>query len=131
LPGVPLRVRVAGATTETVTDADGYFHTRLRPDPDKLVSPWTSGTVELRGEYRGLDRPAPAPLQVRVPEPNARFGIISDIDDTILETGVQRVGRMLRQTFTGSALTRVPFPGASTLYCDLVAGVNPAFYVSS
>jgi phosphatidate phosphatase APP1 len=40
-----------------------------------------------------------------VPADDARFGVISDVDDTILETGVQRVGQMVRQTFTGSALT--------------------------
>ena len=68
---------------------------------------------------------------MRVPGPAARFGILSDIDDTILETGVQRVGRMIRQTFTGSALTRTPFPGAPDLYRDLAAVVNPVFYVSS
>ncbi len=68
---------------------------------------------------------------MRVAGPEARFGILSDIDDTILETGVQRMGRMIRQTIAGSALTRSPFPGASELYRDLAAGVNPVFYVSS
>ncbi len=131
LPGVPLRVTVAGTTVDTVTDAEGYFLTRLRPDPDQLARPWTSGTVELAGDYRGLTGPHTTPLEVRVPGPGARFGVISDIDDTILETGVQRVGQMIRQTLTGSALTRTPFPGAPDLYRDLAAKVNPVFYVSS
>ena len=51
-----------------------------------------------------------------VPPADARFGVISDIDDTILETGVQRVGHMVKQTITGSALTRTPFEGAAELY---------------
>ena len=51
--------------------------------------------------------------------------MISDVDDTILETGVQRVGQMLRQTFAGSALTRTPFPGAAELYRDLAAAGEP------
>jgi phosphatidate phosphatase APP1 len=131
LPGVPLRVTVAGSSVDAVTDTEGYFLTRLHPEPDKLTRPWAAGSVELAGEYRGLSGPHTTPLEVRVPEPDARFGIISDIDDTILETGVQRVGQMLRQTFTGSALTRTPFPGAADLYRDLAAGVNPVFYVSS
>ena len=38
---------------------------------------------------------------------------------------------MIQQTFTGSALTRTPFPGAPELYRDLAAGANPFFYVSS
>jgi phosphatidate phosphatase APP1 len=131
LPGVPLRVTVAQTTVETVTDADGYFQVRLQPDPARLTVPWTGGTVELAGDYRGVSDPTATRLEVLVPGSDARFGVISDIDDTILETGVQRVGRMIRQTLTGSALTRTPFPGASELYNDLAAGTNPVFYVSS
>src|SRR5215213_3662095 len=129
LPGVPLRVTAGNSTVDTTTDAEGYFQVRLRPDG--LTSPWTSGTVELAEEYRGFDRRVSTPLEILVPGPDARFGIISDVDDTILQTGVQRVGRMVRQTFTGSALTRTPFPGAAELYRDLSAGTNPMFYVSS
>ena len=45
---------------------------------------------------------------------------------------MQRAGQMLRHTFTGSALTRTPFPGAAELYRDLAADdTNPVFYVSS
>ncbi|HEX6231591.1 MAG TPA: phosphatase domain-containing protein [Jiangellaceae bacterium] len=131
IPGVPLRISVADEDVETTTDVEGYFLTRLNPGPDKLVSPWTSGTVELGGPYRGLTDPHTTPLEVRVPGPDARFGIVSDIDDTILETGVQRIGRMILQTVTGSALTRTPFLGAAELYRDLVTGKNPIFYVSS
>ena len=131
LPGVPLRVTVAGTTTETVTDDDGYFRVALVPEPDQLVSPWTSGTVELAREYRGLSDPRTTPLEVMVPSHDATFGVISDVDDTILETGVERVWHMIRQTLTGSALTRTPFLGASELYVDLAAGTNPVFYISS
>ena len=68
------------------------------PDLDRLTQPWTTGTVELAGDYRGLTEPHTTPVTVRVVGPEARFGIVSDVDDTILETGVQRVGRMIRQT---------------------------------
>ncbi|HYH35728.1 MAG TPA: phosphatase domain-containing protein, partial [Nocardioides sp.] len=131
LPGVPLRIVVADAVEETVTDAEGYFQATLHPDADRLRSPWTGGTVELSGDYRGVSAPRTTPVEVRVPGPEAEFGIISDIDDTILETGVQRVGRMVRQTLTGSALTRSAFPGAPELYRDLASDANPVFYVSS
>ena len=131
LPGVPLRVSVAGAGVETESDEEGYFQVLLRPGPDGLSSPWTRGVVELVGDYRGVSGGHATPVDVRVPAPEARFGILSDVDDTILETGVQRAARMLRQTIAGSALTRSPFPGAAELYRDLAAGVNPVFYVSS
>lgn len=132
LPGVPLRVTVGDATAEVATDHEGYFRVELRPS--RLDSPWHDGTIELAGDYRGLTEHR-VPVRVRVPGPDARFGVVSDVDDTILETGVQRVGLMLRQTFTGSALTRTPFPGAAELYQDLAATEdgqgNPVFYVSS
>jgi phosphatidate phosphatase APP1 len=131
LPGVPLSVTVGESTVEAVTDAEGYFLVRVPAAPEGLESPWTRGTVALRGTYRGLSAPHRASVDVRVPSADARFGIISDVDDTILQTGVQRVGRMVLQTLTGSSLTRTPFPGAVELYRDLAADANPVFYVSS
>ncbi len=131
LPGVPLRVTVGDASVPTRTDGDGYFLVRLQPDPQTLTSPWTEGTVVLDGAYRGLTGDQATPVRVRVPGPQARFGVISDVDDTILQTGVQRVVQMVRQTLTGSALTRTTFPGAPELYRDLAAAANPLFYVSS
>ena len=131
LPGVPLRVTVGDQTAEVRTDDEGYFRVRLRPDPSRLTTPWTSGTVELADDYRGVPRGQAVPIDVLVPDTRARFGVVTDVDDTILETGVQRVGRMLVQTFTGTPLTRTPFPGAPELYRDLAADVNPVFYVSS
>ena len=59
---------------------------------------------------------------------DARFGVLTDIDDTILQTGVQRAGHMVRQALTGSALTRTPFSGALPRPCSRG---NPVFYVSS
>ncbi|GAA4719806.1 App1 family protein [Nocardioides conyzicola] len=131
LPAVPLRVTVGDASVEVETDHEGYFRAELRPSA--LADPWEDGWVELAGEYRGLTEHR-TPVRVRVPSPDARFGVVSDVDDTILETGVQRVGQMLRQTFAGSALTRTPFPGVAELYRDLAAvggADNPVFYVSS
>ena len=131
LPGVPLRVSVAGAHADVVSDAEGYFRVLLQPTVP-LEAPVTTGTIELAGEYRGITGSHTTDVHVHVPSPRAELGIVSDIDDTVLETGVQRVGRMVVQTFTGSALTRTPFPGVVELYRDLTGdGVNPVFYVSS
>jgi phosphatidate phosphatase APP1 len=97
-----------------------------------LEGPWTTGTVELAEAYRGLDERHVTPVPVRTSDSRASFGVISDIDDTVLETGVQQAARMVWQTLTGSAVTRQPFPGAPELYRDLSdGGRNPVFYVSS
>jgi phosphatidate phosphatase APP1 len=130
LPGVPLRITVGDASVDVETDGEGYFRAELRPT--SLDHPWQDGEVELAGEYRGLTEPHRTPVRIRVPGPDTTFGVVSDVDDTILETGVQRVGLMMRQTFTGSSLTRTPFPGAAELYQDLTGTRgNPIFYVSS
>lgn len=130
LPGVPLRVEVGGTTVETVTDDDGYFLVRV-PAAAPLGSPWATGTVSLGDEYRGLTAAHAASIDIRVPGPVARLGIISDIDDTVIKTGVQRAGQMVLQTLAGSELTREAFPGAADLDRDLADDVNPVFYVSS
>ena len=131
LPNVPLGITVAGASVDVVTDEEGYFVARVQPRADELTTPWTNGTVELAGEYRGLIDAHVTTLEIRVPGPGAKYGIISDIDDTILVTDVQRVTQVIRQTFTRSALMRSSFPGTPELYRALEAGVNPLFYVSS
>ncbi|MQW78131.1 DUF2183 domain-containing protein [Nocardioides sp. dk4132] len=128
LPGVPLRARIGAAETTTETDRDGYFETEL--EASDLVAPWTDARVSLAAAYRGIEA-AGAVIQVRVAGPQARLGIISDVDDTILQTGVQRTWSMVRQTLTGSALTRTPFAGAAELYRALEGPGNPFFYVSS
>ncbi len=74
--------------------------------------------------------------RVVVPGENSRFGIISDIDDTIVPTGATRVLEMLKNTFLRNAHSRIPFPGVSAFYRALKQGTssgehNPVFYVSS
>ena len=133
LPGVPLRIRVGAGSAEVVTDREGYFAARL--SPGSVEGPWVDGTADLVRAYRGLTGRS-SPLRVRVPQPSASFGVISDVDDTILHTGAQRTAQMVAVTFTGSALTRTPMPGAPELYQALTAGRtgtdgNPVFYVSS
>ena len=71
-----------------------------------------------------------------MPPPEAQLAVISDIDDTVVRTEATRVLRMARLVFFGNARTRLPFPGAATLYQALHWGragrpLNPVFYVSS
>ena len=108
LPGVPLRIRVGAAEVETVTDREGYFDLVVEAGLTGADDPWARGQVEVALPYRGLDDPHPTTMRVLVPGRRTSFGVISDVDDTIMHTGAQRVLEMLRQTFTGSALTRVP-----------------------
>lgn len=130
LPDVHLRIEVGGVSVETRTDDDGYFRVEL--DDVELSAPWTDGRAVLATPYRGVDE-ARAIVGVRVDDGRAGLGVLSDVDDTILVTGVQRTWTMIRQTLTGSALTRTSFAGAPELYRALAGQGerNPFFYVSS
>jgi phosphatidate phosphatase APP1 len=69
-----------------------------------------------------------------VPE-KARFGVISDIDDTVLESNVSHWQTAVQVTFLRNARTRKPLEGVGKLYQAFQqgrdgAGPNPIFYVS-
>jgi len=77
------------------------------------------------------------PGEVLIPSDEAEFGVISDIDDTILQTGVASFLklRVLFNTFFKPASSRIPLKGAADFYHQLHRGstgkeINPIFYVS-
>ena len=124
VPGARLRARLLGREVEGVTDREGYF--KLEINPRGRLGPGQWQDVELELE----DFNAQATARVLVPSPRARFGLISDIDDTIVSSNVTRKVRMLMSVALTSARTRKPFPGVAAFYRALHAGVNPVFYVS-
>ena len=133
--GVEVRVRVGDDEVVTTSDHEGYVDVRLA-GVGAGAGPWLEGVVELPAGVLGRQEALREPVQVRVPGPSADLALVSDVDDTVLETGAQDLVTMLRQTFTGSALTRAAVPGAAELYRALVAGADgrgdrPVFYVSS
>lgn len=116
-----VEVRSAGATTRS--DEEGYFTLRLpRDDGDG----WSEVEVQIVGE----DSSAICP--VLVARDAAEFGVISDIDDTMLETGAYSLIRNLWTSMTGNALTRRIFPDAVPFMKALSDDrKNPIYYVSS
>ncbi len=71
-----------------------------------------------------------------VPPATATFGVISDIDDTVIQSRVSSFLLAARTVMLGNARTRLPFPGVAAFYQALRAGAtgnecNPIFYVSS
>ena len=124
VPGARLRARFLGREVEGVTDREGYFKLEINPRGRLGPGVWQDVEVEL------LDASEKATARVLVPSPRARFGLISDIDDTIVTSNVTRKVRMLLTVALTSARTRKPFPGVAAFYRALHAGVNPVFYVS-
>jgi phosphatidate phosphatase APP1 len=133
IPGAHVRARIGSAAQEVVADEEGYFVVRLpppRPLPEQL---WHALELTLIAPLHPDQPPILAQGQVLIPPSAARFGVISDIDDTVVHTDATSLLRMARTTFLGNAHTRLPFPGVAALYRALSGDppVNPLFYVSS
>lgn len=135
LPGATLSARFGASAVAGVSDDEGYFALPLVSPDFEHQSGWTSAEIEIVGaKVRGLV-PVRATAEILIPSKSAEFGIISDIDDTVLQTYVTQKLKMLWVTLSGSAFTRMPFEGTSELYRALVRGAsgeadNPVFYVS-
>ena len=88
-----------------------------------------------------LSPPSPGGGRVRskghvlVPH-GARFGVISDLDDTVVRSSATSVLKMAWIVLRNNAHTRLPFEGVAAFYRALQLGPdsrssNPVFYVSS
>jgi phosphatidate phosphatase APP1 len=117
-------VRIAAGGVEALSDEEGYF-TLLLPRPNGRELWWE---VEA---HLPDHPPVKAVLAAQITAPDAQFGIISDIDDTVLETGAYSLARNLWTSLTGNALTRHVFPDSVQLIRTLHADRNPVFFVSS
>jgi phosphatidate phosphatase APP1 len=137
VPEAEVRARFGRHELSARTDDEGYFYLRLEPGalPVSEAGPWHAAELELAGApVRGWT-PVRARADVLVPGPRTELGIISDIDDTVLQTHVTHRLKMIWTTLVENAQTRLPFEGTTELYRALVLGPggqaqNPVFYVS-
>lgn len=130
LSGMTVVARFGDASACVVTDADGFFRVHLHlatPPPEDTC--WHDVSLALKGA------PVTARAPVFVPPEQCRFVVISDIDDTVVETGVANKLLMLWRLFVADAKSRTAFPGVAALYRGLHEGRsaaehNPMLYVS-
>jgi phosphatidate phosphatase APP1 len=116
--GAEVEAELLGATATVATDRDGYFRVRMAPGttPDGAAR-WHPMTLRLV-------RPAAIEAQAAVflTPPSARRVVISDIDDTVMHTGVANKLKMLWHLYGQDADRRVPFPGVGAFYRALGRG---------
>jgi phosphatidate phosphatase APP1 len=137
VPGALLKIHFQGKDHLVTTDEEGYFTLHLNTEiPVQWEDMWHAVDIEL------IEAPLPfahglkSTAQVLVPPPDAEYGVISDIDDTIIKTTATHLLAMSRNVFFYNAHTRLPFAGISEFYKALQLGRNgkrnnPFFYVSS
>jgi phosphatidate phosphatase APP1 len=131
ISGAVVTARFCGAEVRVTADRDGYFRIHLHPRTEPPADPpWHIMDLVLeepqRVEARG---------QIFIPPERCRYVVISDIDDTIMRTGVANKIAMLWRLFVQGADSRVAFPGVAALYRAFHGGLsgaedNPILYVS-
>jgi phosphatidate phosphatase APP1 len=159
--GAPVQVAFRDATQDTVTDDEGYVGCSLAlTTPPAPTERWHRVTLTLRERVDGVQvgdggrgaapkgpppqgaprQPAVATAEILTPPVQCAFGVISDIDDTIVVSHATNFLKMARVLFLGNARTRLPFAGVAAFYRALEQGAangrasggpNPFFYVSS
>jgi len=137
IPGARLKVNFQDQVHTVTTDEEGYFMLNLAPEtPINPTDMWHEIDVELTDAPVEFPQGLKCSAQVLVPPIDAEYGIISDIDDTIVHTSATDILAMSRKVFLHNAKTRMPFAGVSEFYKSLQLGRNgkrnnPFFYVSS
>jgi phosphatidate phosphatase APP1 len=136
-----VQVKVNDQTVEITADDEGFVDVHLTLD-----QPLDPKIMLHDVQFRLLRLPASPKLptiipsvtatgQVILPPQIAQFGIISDLDDTVIQTDVLHLVSMARNTFLRNSRTRLPFSGVAGFYRALQNGTtktyNPIYYVSS
>jgi phosphatidate phosphatase APP1 len=131
IPNAMVTAQFYGAEETVTTDQDGYFRIHLSPAlPPPLDRSWHTMDLTLPQPHA-----VQAQAQIFIPPASCRYVVISDVDDTVMYTGVANKLRMLWRLFVEDAQSRVAFPGVGALYRALHAGAsgdhqNPMLYVS-
>ncbi len=132
-----------GQIIETTTDHEGYYHLKL--DISTLTKyidnkGWITYIASYKEEKmrKKISHKNIFKSQMLIPSGNAEFGVISDIDDTILHTGVASFfkWRVIANTVFKNFDKRTAVEGTVKFYKKLHLGkngalTNPFFYVSN
>lgn len=137
VPDVPVTIDIGDTSVTVTTDKEGYFD-HILPRPENWGDDSFFSSVDLSVAVGDDQSVTTARGELLTPPSDAKLGVISDVDDTIMRTGATELTTMAKLTFFGNARTRAPLAGVSKLYSMLQTDGtpeaiprNPVFYVSS
>ena len=121
---LPVTVEIAGQKVATRTDSNGYINLLVH---DHGLPP---------GRYEARIVPAVGEevwAPVVVVDPQARIGLVSDIDDTIVVTWLPRMMLAAWNSFVVRTNTRTKVPGMAEFYAEILRDHPnaPVFYLST
>lgn len=129
-----LKADFGGLVSEIEADMEGFFDVEIDTGESNADGSFHELGLELL--HPKLGTPPTAKGQILIPPDSARFGVISDIDDTVIKSNVRNRLQLLATTFLTNEHTRLPFEGVAEFYRALRDGRggnenNPIFYISS
>ena len=137
VPYARVRAIFPSGEQEAVADAEGYFHLEiLAAGQTKNGGVFEEVKLELIDPRPKSGTPIVAVGKILTAPPTAKFGVVSDLDDTVIATDVTNKIKMMFNTALCNEYTRTPFKGVAAFYKALQKGTsgnenNPIFYVSS
>ena len=137
LPFAKVCARLGAREAEVLADDEGFVRHWLAAEAQLTPGEWHSVNLQIvAGPETPVAPDAHLPARVLVPSERARLGVISDMDDTVLQSEITSFIRAARLMLLENARTRLPFPGVAAFYRALERGArgdesNPIFYVSS
>ena len=137
IPGASVQLRFEDQVLETQSGEDGFFTFSFPPSkplPQDRI--WHEVTLDLLRPEPDAPEDVRTTARIEVPPSDAEFGVISDLDDTVIRTGATSLFHMMRVVLLNNPHTRAPFEGVGALYKALQKGPdgrghNPIFYLSS
>ena len=121
---VPVTIEIEGETHEVMPDRGGVIDTVV---PAQLAPGWHTARLSTPESTRVFEAP------VYVVDPKATFGVVSDVDDTVMVTALPRPLLAAWNTFVLDEHARVPTPGMAVLLERLAAAHPgaPVIYLST
>ena len=119
---VPVVIEIGGARIEVLADRGGVVDTRI---PVALTPGWHEALLHTEGSTV-VEAP------IRIVGPDVDFGIISDVDDTVMVTALPRPFLAFWNTFVLDEHARIPTPGMAVLFERLARAHpgSPVIYLS-
>lgn len=118
-----VRVTIGDTVHEVEADHGGVVDARIQM---ALEAGWHTVSMQS-GESRSVEAP------VRIVSDRAEFGVVSDIDDTVMVTALPRPFLAAWNTFVLDEHARTPTPGMAVLYERIVRTMPsaPVLYLST
>lgn len=132
IPGVGVKGTLNGVEADSISDNEGYFDLHFKDlHAANLEDGWHEVELEITHMPFDLSSELKAVGEVLISKQANSFGIISDIDDTIIHTDIINKVQMVLNTIRYDSQNRVAFEGVPELYRKLSKDhKNPLLFVS-